>query len=98
MAEVAPIGGFGKQYQVNVDPNRLRAYGVPDDRILLTGFPLPHGLVGGPELPILRRNLASRLVRLDAAYAETGTVQTAVIDSGLQAPLFPQGSAAGGHD
>jgi Cu(I)/Ag(I) efflux system membrane protein CusA/SilA len=26
VAEVAPIGGFSKQYQVNVDPNRLQAY------------------------------------------------------------------------
>src|SRR5215469_10965182 len=29
VAEVAMIGGFVKQYQVNVDPNRLRAYKVP---------------------------------------------------------------------
>jgi Cu(I)/Ag(I) efflux system membrane protein CusA/SilA len=29
VAEVAPIGGFVRQYQVNVDPNKLRAYNVP---------------------------------------------------------------------
>ena len=29
VAEVATIGGFVKQYQVNVDPDRLRAYGIP---------------------------------------------------------------------
>lgn len=29
VAEVATIGGFVKQYEVNVDPNRLRAYGIP---------------------------------------------------------------------
>src|SRR3981081_2905008 len=29
VAEVASIGGFVKQYQVNVDPNKLLAYGVP---------------------------------------------------------------------
>ncbi|HXI57874.1 MAG TPA: efflux RND transporter permease subunit [Polyangia bacterium] len=29
VAEVASVGGFQKQYQVTVDPNRLRAYGVP---------------------------------------------------------------------
>ena len=28
VADVAPIGGFTRQYQVNVDPNRLRAYGI----------------------------------------------------------------------
>jgi len=28
VAEVASIGGFVKQYQVNLDPNRLHAYGV----------------------------------------------------------------------
>jgi Cu(I)/Ag(I) efflux system membrane protein CusA/SilA len=29
VAEVASIGGFQKQYQVNVDPNRLLAYNIP---------------------------------------------------------------------
>ena len=29
VAEVASIGGFVRQYQVNVDPNRLLAYGIP---------------------------------------------------------------------
>src|SRR5262249_9978733 len=29
VAEVAAVGGFVKQYQVTVDPNRLLAYGVP---------------------------------------------------------------------
>jgi Cu(I)/Ag(I) efflux system membrane protein CusA/SilA len=29
IAEVAPIGGFVRQYQVNVDPNKLLAYKIP---------------------------------------------------------------------
>jgi Cu(I)/Ag(I) efflux system membrane protein CusA/SilA len=29
VAEVATIGGFVQQYQVNVDPNRLQAYNIP---------------------------------------------------------------------
>jgi Cu(I)/Ag(I) efflux system membrane protein CusA/SilA len=29
VAEIATIGGFVKQYQVNVDPDKLRAYGIP---------------------------------------------------------------------
>ena len=34
VAEVAPVGGFGKQYQVNVDPNRLQAYGMSISRVV----------------------------------------------------------------
>ena len=33
VAEVASIGGFVRQYQITVDPNRLRAYGIPISRI-----------------------------------------------------------------
>jgi len=33
VAEVAPIGGFVRQYQVNLDPNRLVAYNIPIDRV-----------------------------------------------------------------
>jgi Cu(I)/Ag(I) efflux system membrane protein CusA/SilA len=29
VAEVASIGGFVKQYQVQLDPNKLLAYGIP---------------------------------------------------------------------
>src|SRR5207248_7810099 len=28
VAEVASVGGFVKQYQINVDPNRLSAYNI----------------------------------------------------------------------
>jgi Cu(I)/Ag(I) efflux system membrane protein CusA/SilA len=34
VAEVAPIGGFVRQYQVNIDPNRLAAYNIPIDRVI----------------------------------------------------------------
>jgi Cu(I)/Ag(I) efflux system membrane protein CusA/SilA len=34
VAEVATIGGFVKQYQVNVDPNRLLTYNLPLSRVL----------------------------------------------------------------
>src|SRR5579859_6282149 len=29
VAEVAPVGGFVKEYQVDLDPNKLLAYGIP---------------------------------------------------------------------
>ena len=34
VAEVAPIGGFTRQFQVNVDPRRLQAYGIPIGRVV----------------------------------------------------------------
>ncbi|MDH5743859.1 MAG: CusA/CzcA family heavy metal efflux RND transporter [Candidatus Aminicenantes bacterium] len=34
VAEVAPVGGFVKQYQVNLDPNRLQAYGLSIKRVI----------------------------------------------------------------
>ncbi len=34
VAEVASIGGFQKQYQVNVDPNALLAYNIPLQRVV----------------------------------------------------------------
>jgi Cu(I)/Ag(I) efflux system membrane protein CusA/SilA len=34
VSEVASLGGFGRQYQVNVDPNRLRNYGLSIQRVV----------------------------------------------------------------
>ena len=34
VAEVASVGGFEKQYQVDIDPARLLAYGVPLTRVM----------------------------------------------------------------
>jgi hypothetical protein len=44
---------------------RLKQYGVPDERIYLTGFPLPKENIGGSEMDVLRKDLAERLIRLD---------------------------------
>ena len=44
---------------------RLQAYGVPLDRIHLTGFPFPHEILGDRSLDILREDLADRLHHLD---------------------------------
>ncbi|NLJ29297.1 MAG: efflux RND transporter permease subunit [Deltaproteobacteria bacterium] len=34
VAEVAPVGGFVRQYQVNVDPNALLGYDIPIDKVV----------------------------------------------------------------
>lgn len=46
---------------------RLKAYGVPEERIHLTGFPFPEELLGGQNLSTLKSNLGQRLFYLDPA-------------------------------
>ena len=81
---------------------RLQSYGVPEERIRVTGYPLPDELVGA-EWAALRRNLAARLSRLrvsgelrKAAEAELGPLPAAsepplvvfaVGGAGAQVPL-----------
>ena len=44
---------------------RLRQYGVPDDHIFITGFPLSEENIGGPHMKTLKADLLARLARLD---------------------------------
>src|SRR5260370_38159508 len=46
VAEVASVGGYQKQYQVTVDPNRLRAYGVTLTEVI-DAIRQPNNDVGG---------------------------------------------------
>lgn len=44
---------------------RLKLYGVREENIFLTGFPLPKSNIGGPEGSIIKRDLAERICQLD---------------------------------
>jgi hypothetical protein len=44
---------------------RLKLYGVREENIFLTGFPMPKELIGGPKAGTLKDMLAKRLVNLD---------------------------------
>ena len=46
VAEVAPVGGFVKQYQVDLDPNKLVAYGIPLSEVV-SAIKMSNGDVGG---------------------------------------------------
>jgi hypothetical protein len=46
---------------------RLKSYGIPDERIFLTGFPMPLEVLGNRDLDILRADMAQRLLYLDPA-------------------------------
>lgn len=59
VAEVATIGGFERQYQVEIDPDRLLAYGVPISRVV-AAIRSANNDVGGREL---EQNGTTYLVR-----------------------------------
>jgi hypothetical protein len=44
---------------------RLKLYGVREENIFLTGFPLPKHLIGGPEATVVKKDLAARICNLD---------------------------------
>src|SRR2546423_10236507 len=46
VAEVAPVGGFVKEYQVDLDPNKLAAYGIPLNEVV-NKIRMSNGDVGG---------------------------------------------------
>src|SRR5579862_3559778 len=46
VSEVAPVGGFVKQYQVDVDPNKLLAYSIPLNEVV-NKIRMSNGDVGG---------------------------------------------------
>ncbi len=46
VAEVAPVGGFVKEYQVDLDPNKLLAYGIPMGEVV-NKIRMSNGDVGG---------------------------------------------------
>jgi copper/silver efflux system protein len=82
VAEVAPIGGFGKQYQVNLDPNRLKAYDVPINKVIdaVRGSNSEAGgrmiELGGAEYMIRGRGYAKSISDLESvvvAASENGT-------------------------
>jgi hypothetical protein len=60
-------GASGIHYLVPCERTvlRLRSYGVPAERISLTGFPLPLELLGDRNLGRLKIDLTGRLSRLD---------------------------------
>lgn len=48
--------------------DRLKLYGVKEENIFLTGFPLPEENIGGAQLKTIKADLAERVVNLDPGH------------------------------
>ncbi len=97
VAEVAPIGGYSRQYQVNVDPNRLRAYNIPISRVVAAvrgGNQESSGRMvefGGTEYVVRGRGYARSL-------EDFGAIPLSVSESGSQIRIRDIGQVALGPD
>ncbi len=60
VSEVASIGGFEKQYQVTVDPVKLRAYHLPLSQVR-EAIEMSNGEVGGRSLEMAEREFMVRV-------------------------------------
>ncbi|MCB1032279.1 MAG: efflux RND transporter permease subunit, partial [Acidobacteria bacterium] len=78
VSEVASIGGFVRQYQVEVDPVRLRAYGLPLKRIT-EAIQRSNIDVGGRLLEMAEREY---LVRGKGYIKSVHDLETIVLESG----------------
>src|SRR6201997_5359780 len=84
VAEVAPVGGYTRQFQVNVDPNRLQAYGIPIRRLVeavRSGNEEAGGRLlefGGTEYMVRGRGYATTLEEFGNIVLDAGTDGTPI--------------------
>jgi copper/silver efflux system protein len=84
VAEVASVGGYVQQYQVDVDPNRLRQYGLPLSAVV--GAVRDSNLnVGGN---VLESNGAWLIVRGVGLIASVDDVRKIVVDASNGVPIY----------
>ena len=103
VAEVATFGGFGKQYQVNVDPNRLKSFGLPIAKVAeaVRGGNTETGgrLIefGGTEYMVRGRGYARSVEDFEeivVAAGDTGTpIRVKDIGTVVKGPDFRRGAS-----
>ena len=84
VSEVASVGGFVKEYQVLIDPNRLRAYEVPLTRII-EAVGAASGEVGGRVLEQAETEL---MVRSTGYIEDLGQLRDIVLHSEAGTPVL----------
>jgi hypothetical protein len=67
---------------------RLKLYGVPEDKIFLSGFPLPIENLGDEKLSILKEDFSKRLENLDPEHKHIGKYKESLAKDLNQEKLF----------
>lgn len=84
VAEVASVGGEVQQYQIDVDPNRLRAYGLPLSRVI-EAVMSSNSNVGGN---VLEANGAWSIVRGLGLIESISDIENIVIGARDGTPVY----------
>ena len=84
VAEVASAGGFVREYQVDVDPTRLRAFGVSLGEVF-RALSRANGAVGGS---VLNKGRAEYLVRGEGWIRGVEDVESALVAERDGVPVF----------
>ncbi len=97
VAEVAPIGGFVRQYQVNVDPNRLKAYNIPIMRVV-EAVRSGNSDVGGRLVEFSGTEYMVRGRGYAKSTADIGNIVLAASDNGVAVRVSDVGNVVLGPD
>ncbi len=84
VAEVASVGGEVQQYQIDVDPNRLRTYGLPLSRVV-DAVMRSNQNVGGN---VLESNGSWSIVRGLGLIESVGDIEKIVIGAKAGVPIY----------
>ncbi len=97
VAEVASLGGFVRQYQVNVDPNRLSAYNIPIGKVtdaIRTG----NNDVGGRLLELSGAEYMVRGRGYAQSESDIGNIVLTTSDNGVPIRIRDVGQVVLGPD
>jgi len=82
VAEVASVGGFEKQYQVTVDPSKLRAYNLALKDVS-AAIERSNGEVGGRSLELAEREFILRVKGYIASLEDLRKIAVGIGDRGV---------------
>lgn len=87
VAEVASLGGFVKQYQVNVDPNKLLAYNVPL-KTVINAIRMSNNDVGGKVVEATEREYIVRGIGYIKSLDDIRNIAVSVDGKGTGTPVL----------